>query len=103
MTSDPFIKVANDFKSVCRKQPLCVKQPDGLAIEAVFQSFCPSFDAPVLTSPNHVPMNQSYIVSTEAVCPSRKSTVCSLTCTNINNLSMSTSAKLPSKAIKEKC
>ena len=24
VTSDPFIKVANDFKSVCRQQPLCV-------------------------------------------------------------------------------
>ena len=24
VTSDPFIKVANDFKSVCRLQPLCV-------------------------------------------------------------------------------
>ena len=24
VTSDIFIKVANDFKSVCRQQPLCV-------------------------------------------------------------------------------
>jgi hypothetical protein len=24
VTSDPFIKVASDFKSVCRQQPLCV-------------------------------------------------------------------------------
>ena len=41
---------------------------------------------------NHVPMNQSYTVSTEAVCSSP--------CTNINNMSMSTSAKFPSKAMK---
>ena len=31
---------------------VAVKQSDGLEIEAVFQSLCPSFDAPVLTSPS---------------------------------------------------
>ena len=49
---------------------------------------------------NHVSMNQIYAVSTEAVCPSRKSTVCSSPYTNINNMRISTSAKLPSKAMK---
>ena len=29
---------------------VAVEQSDGLEIEAVFQSLCPSFDAPVLTS-----------------------------------------------------
>jgi hypothetical protein len=43
---------------------------------------------------NHVPMNKSDTVSTEAVCQGRKYTVCS---TNTNNMSMSTSDKLPSK------
>ena len=53
-----------------------------------------------IVNSNHVPMNRGYTVSTEAVCPSRKSTVCSSPCTKINNMSMSTSAKLPSKAMK---
>ena len=41
-----------------------------------------------------------YTVSTEAVFPSRKFTVCSSPCTNINNMSISTSAKLHRKAMK---
>ena len=45
-------------------------------------------------------LNQIYNVSTEAMCPSRKSTVCSSPCTNIKNMNISTSAKLPSKAMK---
>ena len=52
---------------------------------------------------NHEPMNQSYTVSTEAVCPSRKTTLCSSPCTtssNITNMSKSTSDKLTSKALK---
>ena len=44
---------------------------------------------------NHVPMDQSYSVSTEVVCPSRKTTLCSSPCTI-----KSTSDKLPSKAFK---
>ena len=44
---------------------------------------------------NHEPMNQSYTVSTEAVCPNRKTTLCSSPCTI-----KSTSDKLPSKALK---
>jgi hypothetical protein len=48
-----------------------------------------------LTALSHI-----YTVITEVVCPSRKSTVCSSPCTYINNMSMSTSAKLPSKAMK---
>jgi hypothetical protein len=59
-----------------------------------------SADSTAIVCSNHMLMNQSYTVSTEAVCPSRKSTVCSSPCTNINNQSMSTSAKLPSKARK---
>ena len=31
---------------------VAVKQSDGLEIEAVFQSLCPSSDAPILTSPS---------------------------------------------------
>ena len=58
-----------------------------------------SSDPTAIVCHNHVPMNESYTDSTEAVCPSRKSTVCSSSCTKINNLSMSTSPKLPSKAI----
>ena len=41
-----------------------------------------------------------YAVSTEAVCPNRKSTVCSSLCTNINKMRISTSPKLPSKVMK---
>ena len=59
-----------------------------------------SADRTAIVCSNHVPMNQIYAVSTEAVCPSRKSTVCSSPCTNINNMRISTSAKLPSKAMK---
>jgi hypothetical protein len=51
-----------------------------------------SADPIAIVCSNHVPMNQIYTVSTEAVCPSRKSTV--------NNMSIFTSAKLPSKAMK---
>ena len=47
-----------------------------------------------------MPMNQSYTVCTEDVYPSRKSTVCSSPCTNINHMNMSTCAKLTSKAMK---
>ena len=50
---------------------------------------------------SHVPMNQFYTVGTEAVCPSRKSTVCRSPCTNINNMSIPTCAKLPSKAFNQ--
>ena len=59
-----------------------------------------SADPTAIVCCNHVPMNQIYTGSTEAVCPSRKSTVCRSPCTNINNKSISTSAKLPSKAMK---
>ena len=31
---------------------VAVKQSDGLEIETVFQSLCPSFDVPVQTSPS---------------------------------------------------
>ena len=31
---------------------VAVQQSDGLEIESVFQSLCPSFDVPVLTSPS---------------------------------------------------
>ena len=58
-----------------------------------------SADPTTIVCSNHVPMNQIYTVSTEAVCL-RKSTVCSSPCTNINNMSISTSSKLPSKAMK---
>ena len=44
---------------------------------------------------NHEPMNQSCTVSTEAVCPSRKTTLCSSPCTI-----KSTSDKFPSKVLK---
>ena len=57
-------------------------------------------DPTAIVCSTNIPMNQSYTVSTEVVCPSRKSTVCSSPCTKINNLSMSTSAKLASKARK---
>ena len=40
-----------------------------------------SADPTAIVCNNHVPMNQIYAVSTEAVCPSRKSTVCSSPCT----------------------
>ena len=53
-----------------------------------------SADPTAIVCSNHVPMNQSYTVSTEVVSPSTKSTVCSSPCTNINNISMSISAKL---------
>ena len=56
-----------------------------------------SADPTAVVCSNHVLMNQIDTVSTEAVCPSRKSTVCSSPCTNINNMSMYTSTKLPSK------
>ena len=59
-----------------------------------------SADPTAIVYSNHVPMNRMYAVSTEAVCSRRKSTVCSSFCTNINNMIMSTSAKLPSKAMK---
>ena len=59
-----------------------------------------SADPTAIECSNHVPMNQSYTVSTEAVCPSRKSTVRSSPCTNIDNMRMCTSAKVPSKAMK---
>ena len=52
-------------------------------------------------SSNHEPINQSYTVSTEAVCNSSKTTLCSSPCTissNENNMSKVTSDKLPSKA-----
>ena len=55
-----------------------------------------------IVSSNHEFINQSYTVSTEAVCNSRKTT-CSSPCTissNVNNMSTSTSDKLPSKALK---
>ena len=42
----------------------------------------------------------SFTVSCEVVCPSWKSNVCSTPYTNINNMSMSTSATIPSKAMK---
>ena len=57
-------------------------------------------DPTAIVCSNHVPMNQIYAVITEAVCPSRESTVCSSPCTNINNMRISTSDKLPSKAMK---
>ena len=57
-------------------------------------------DPTAIVCSNHVPMNQSDTVSTEAVCPRRKSTVCSSPFNNINNQSMSTSAKPPSKVMK---
>jgi adenine deaminase len=56
-----------------------------------------------IVSSNHEPINQSYTVSTEAVCNSRKNTLCSSPCTissNVNSMSKSTSDKLPSKALK---
>ena len=56
-----------------------------------------------IVSSNHEPINHSYTVSTEAVCNSRKTTSCSSPCTissNVNNMSKSTSDKLPSKALK---
>jgi hypothetical protein len=59
-----------------------------------------SADPTAIVCSNHVPMNQMYALSTEPVCPRRKFTMCSLPCTNINNTSISTSAELPSKAIK---
>jgi hypothetical protein len=52
---------------------------------------------------NHAPINQSYSVSTEAMCNSRKTNLCSSPCTissNVNNMSKSTSDKPPSKALK---
>jgi hypothetical protein len=55
-----------------------------------------------IVSSNHELINQSYTVSTEAVCNSRKTT-CRSPCTtssNVNNISTSTSDKLPSKALK---
>ena len=58
-----------------------------------------SADPTAVVCSNHVSMNQIYNVSTEVVFPSRKSNVCSSPCTNINNMRMSTSAKL-SKAMK---
>ena len=61
-----------------------------------------SADPKAIVCSNHVPMNQSDTFRSEVMCPSRKSTICSSTCTNINNMSMSTSAKLPSKA-SQKC
>jgi hypothetical protein len=48
-------------------------------------------------SSNHEPIKQSYTVSTEVVCNSRKTTLCSSPCTissNVNNTSKSTSDKL---------
>ena len=45
-------------------------------------------------------MNHSNTVSTKPVCPMRKSTRVQLTMRNMKNMSMSTAAKLPSKAIK---
>ena len=56
-----------------------------------------SADPTAIVCSYHVHMSKSYTVSTEVVCPSRKSTLCSSPCTNINKKSMSTSAKLPSK------
>ena len=54
VTSIPFIKVTSDFKCMYIGSSLyvlvmAIQQSDGLEIEAVFQSLCPSFDAPVLT------------------------------------------------------
>ena len=57
-------------------------------------------DPTAIVCSNHVSMNKTYTVSTEAVCPGKKSTVCSSPFTNINNVSMSTSAQLLSKAMK---
>ena len=55
VTSDPFVKVASDLSiyvgSSLSELVIGVLQSDGLKIEAVFQSFVPSFDRPVLTSP----------------------------------------------------
>ena len=48
----------------------------------------------------YVPIDQIYVVRTDAVGPSRNSPACSSPCTNINNMRISTSAKLPSKALK---
>ena len=59
-----------------------------------------SADPIAIVCSDHVHMSKSYTVSTEVVCHSRKSTVCSSHCTNKNNMSMSNSAKLPSKAMK---
>ena len=56
-----------------------------------------SADPTAIVCSNHVPMNQILTVSTEAVCPRRKTTVCNSPCTNINNMRISTPAKLPSK------
>ena len=56
-------------------------------------------DPTAIVCSNHVPTNQMHTVSTEAVCPRRKTIVCSSPCTNINNMSISTSAKPPSKSI----
>ena len=47
-----------------------------------------------IVSSNHETINQSYTVSTEAVCPSRKTTLCSSPCSissYVNNMSKSTS------------
>jgi hypothetical protein len=56
-----------------------------------------------IVSSNHEPINQSYTVSTEAVCNTRKTTLCSSPCTisfNVNNMCKSTSENLPRKALK---
>jgi adenine deaminase len=56
-----------------------------------------------VVSSNHEPINQSYTVGTEAVCNSRKTTLCSSPCTisfNVNSTSKSTSDTLPSKELK---
>ena len=56
-----------------------------------------------IVSSNHEPITQSYTVSTEAGCNSRNTTLCSFPCiisSNVNNMSKSTSDKLPSKALK---
>ena len=69
-------------------------------IDVPFTALNASADPTAIVCSNHVPMNQSYTVSTEAVCSRRKYTVCSSPCTNINDMNMSTSAKLPSQAMK---
>jgi hypothetical protein len=91
----------------CHSSPANVHYPMGIGrhnlsnlIYVPVTALNVSNDPTVIVQSNHVPINhQSYTVSTEAVCPSRTSTVCSSPCSNINNMSMCTSAKLPCKAM----
>jgi hypothetical protein len=64
-----------------------------------------------IVSSNHEPINQSYTHGTEAVCNSRKTTLCRSPCTssnapahpatssNVNNMSKSTPDKLPNNKL----